>query len=234
MTEYTQEEIDRIAPKPPAPRPALSLSRSTKALLIGIPALALSAWQTYPYLVKPFETRESRVQEDRRPEKPKESPAPAPTNQMRKIEKAIPQPTLEQVEEATKILTDEDKAACALYLADNNMDPKKFTVYDLRRYKFVLKKVSGIYGTDIIPLAAMTLKAQEQLKEKGVSESCLTMLQGMRTLNGLANSSFAEGLAAYTMAREKFKSHDIAIGALKGLADGIELHDAAIDNGIKP
>ena len=70
-------------------------------------------------------------------------------------------------------------------------------------------------------IADMTVKAQKLLKEVGVKESLLNIMEGMNRLfsKPIENQSYAEYTAAYITLREKGFSHKEAIDSLKAILE---------------
>jgi len=87
------------------------------------------------------------------------------------------------------------------------------------RFRTLLELLSEKFVEDRQQIANMTVKAQSMLRDKGVSESLLDIMEGMNGLfySDVRDMKYAEYVAAYVTMRIQGLSHDDAIHSLRAL-----------------
>ena len=93
------------------------------------------------------------------------------------------------------------------------------------RFRSLLHQLSSTYAENPEQIADMTVRAQQLLKEKGVSEKLLNIMEGMNQLFSRTKGlKYAEYAAAYITLRVQGQSHASAIRGLKALLQGLGLY----------
>lgn len=91
------------------------------------------------------------------------------------------------------------------------------------RFRSLLTQLSNTFVENRQQIADMSVSAQEILKEKGIKEKLLNIMEGMNKLfpKKIENQKYAEYSAAYLVLRDKGESHIEAIEGLKALVAAI-------------
>lgn len=94
------------------------------------------------------------------------------------------------------------------------------------RFRSLLNQLSSTYVENKQQIADMSVKAQQILKEDGVEESLLNIMEGLNQLfsRKIENQKYAEYLAAYVTLRNKGQSHSQAISGLKAILQGMGVY----------
>jgi hypothetical protein len=87
------------------------------------------------------------------------------------------------------------------------------------RFTMLLDTLDPKFVEDRKAIADMTVKAQQMLKAKGISERLDRIMEGMNTAmySTIQNQKYAEYISAYLTLRENGQSHDSAVNGLKAL-----------------
>ena len=86
------------------------------------------------------------------------------------------------------------------------------------RFSSLLRQLSSTFAENQAQIADMTVMAQNLLKKEGISESLLTIMEGMNQLFSTTTGlKYSEYVAAYVTLRTKGQSHTDAIVGLKEL-----------------
>jgi len=91
------------------------------------------------------------------------------------------------------------------------------------RFRSLLNQLSNTYVENRQQIADSSVKAQEMLKDKGIEESLLNIMEGMNQLflRKIENQKYSEYVVAYIVLRNKGESHREAIEGLKALIQAI-------------
>ena len=87
------------------------------------------------------------------------------------------------------------------------------------RFRSLLRQLSQTFVEGRQQIADISVKAQQIMKKNGISESLLTIMEGMNQLvsSEVRNLNYAEYLSAYVVLRNKGESHAQAIDGLQGI-----------------
>ncbi|MDV2503799.1 MAG: hypothetical protein RX318_07575 [bacterium] len=87
------------------------------------------------------------------------------------------------------------------------------------RFRSLLRQLSQTFVEDQQQIADMSVTVQQIMKEKGISESLLIIMEGMNQLvsSEVGNLKYAEYISAYATLRNKGDSHAQAIAGLQGI-----------------
>lgn len=87
------------------------------------------------------------------------------------------------------------------------------------RFRSLLKQLSSNYVEDEKKIADMTVSAQSLLKNNGINESLINLMEGMNQLFTTKNEKqkYAEYISAYCAFRNKGQSHDDSIQTLQAM-----------------
>jgi hypothetical protein len=87
------------------------------------------------------------------------------------------------------------------------------------RFRSLLEQLSTKYVEDKGKMAGMTVKAQQLLREQGVNEKMLNIMEGMNKIfsQPFPNQKCAEYVSFYIQFRTKGQSHDEAVNGLRTL-----------------
>jgi hypothetical protein len=101
------------------------------------------------------------------------------------------------------------------------VDDGYVAVDDIRvaRFRSLLDQLSETSSSSEQQIADQTVKCQELLKDKGIKESLINIMEGMNKIfaSSTQKKQYSEWLAAYVVLREKSTSHDDAIKSLEGI-----------------
>lgn len=88
-------------------------------------------------------------------------------------------------------------------------------------FRSLLEDLSYTYVEDGQQIADMTVKSRQVLKEKGIYESLLKMMEGMNALfsKKIENQQYAEYIAAYMTLRMDGHSHTDAVLGLDAILE---------------
>lgn len=94
------------------------------------------------------------------------------------------------------------------------------------RFRSLLSQLSSTYIEGQQQIADLSVKAQQLMKNDGVDESLLNIMEGLNQLfsTKIENQKYAEYAAAYVTLRSKGQSHSQAIGGLKALLRRMGVH----------
>lgn len=94
------------------------------------------------------------------------------------------------------------------------------------RFRSLLRQLSHTFVEDPQQIADMSVKGLQMLKQDGISESLLNIMEGMNQLfsTKVANQKYAELIAAYLTLRDKGQSHTQAIAGLQGILRGMGIY----------
>lgn len=88
----------------------------------------------------------------------------------------------------------------------------------VKRFRSLLDQLSQKYVEDEQQIADMTVKIIEILKEKGISEKPLAIMEGMNSLfYSAAKLHYVEYVSTYVTLRDSGKSHEAAVIGLRML-----------------
>jgi hypothetical protein len=95
--------------------------------------------------------------------------------------------------------------------------------FTVNRFRTLLNELSYTYVENRQQIADMSVKAQQILKERGIKESLLNIMEGLNQIftRKIENQKYAEYAAAYLTLRSKGESHRDAILGLKALVEAI-------------
>jgi hypothetical protein len=87
------------------------------------------------------------------------------------------------------------------------------------RFRSLLGQLSDTFVENKQQIADMSIKGLQMLKQDGISESLLNIMEGMNQLfsTRVENQKYAEYIAAYLTLRDKGQSHRQAIAGLQGI-----------------
>ncbi len=91
------------------------------------------------------------------------------------------------------------------------------------RFRSLLQQLTSKFIEDRAKIAGMTVKAQKMLREKGVNQKMLDMMEGINKLfpRRFPNQQYAEYLAVYVNSRIQGQSHNETLGGLQALLEAI-------------
>jgi len=91
------------------------------------------------------------------------------------------------------------------------------------RFRSLLDQLSATFVEDRSKIAAVTVKGQEILREKGIEEKMLRMMEGTNRLflKPFPNQKYSEYLSAYVVLRVQGETHDEALEGLRALLEGL-------------
>jgi hypothetical protein len=94
------------------------------------------------------------------------------------------------------------------------------------RFRSLLEQLSGKYIETDQQIANMTVKAQRLMRDEGVEEKLLNIMEGMNRLfvSEQPNMSYAEYASAYVVLRNKGQTHDETIKGLHDLLAALGIH----------
>jgi len=94
------------------------------------------------------------------------------------------------------------------------------------RFRRLLEQLSSTYVEDRQQIADMSVKAQQILRDNGIEESLLTIMEGLNQILSmkLENQKYAEYVAFYVTLRDKGQSHSEAISGLKAILRGLGVY----------
>lgn len=97
---------------------------------------------------------------------------------------------------------------------------------NIARFRSLLKQLSKTFVEDPQQIADMSVKGQQMLKQDGISENLLNIMEGMNQLfyTKVANQKYAEYIAAYLTLRDKGQSHKQAISGLQEILRSMGVH----------
>jgi len=95
--------------------------------------------------------------------------------------------------------------------------------YTIGRFRNLLNELSYTYVENRQQIADMSVTAQQILKERGIKESLLNIMEGINQIfpRKIENQKYAEYAAAYLTLRSKGESHRDAIVGLKALVEAL-------------
>lgn len=107
--------------------------------------------------------------------------------------------------------------------AKGYVSPDHLTV---ARFSRLLSQLSSTYVEDKQQIADMSVKAQQLLRDNGVEEDLLKIMEGLNQLfsRKIENQKYAEYASAYVTLRDKGQSHTEAINGLRALLQGIGVY----------
>jgi len=87
------------------------------------------------------------------------------------------------------------------------------------RFRSLLRQLSTMFVEDEQQIADMTAKARQMLRDDGIKESLLNMMEGMNQVftKRIENQQYAEYITVYITLRRKGESHADAISGLQGI-----------------
>jgi len=91
------------------------------------------------------------------------------------------------------------------------------------RFRSLLQQLSATYIENPQQIADMSVKAKELLKNDGIDEKLMNIMEAMNKLfpKKIENQKYAEYIAAYVTLRHKGQTHDQAVIGLQELLRGI-------------
>lgn len=89
------------------------------------------------------------------------------------------------------------------------------------RFRSLLEQLDSKFNENQTEIADMTVKTQEILRGKGISEKMLNIMEGMNRLfpTRFPNQKYAEYLASYLVLRDSGQTHREAIEGLEALLE---------------
>lgn len=96
----------------------------------------------------------------------------------------------------------------------------------IARFRSLLQQLDVKFVESKKQIGDMSVTAQNLLKEEGVKESLMNIMEGMNQLfSGTPeNLKYAEYASAYVVLRSKGQSHDEAIGGLRAILQGLGIY----------
>lgn len=94
------------------------------------------------------------------------------------------------------------------------------------RYRSLLTQLDGKYIENQQQIANMTLTAHKLLRDKGIEESPLTIMEGVNRLYfnlSHTNEQYANIAGMYSMLRDKGMKHDEALDGMQEIIQGVGL-----------
>jgi len=94
------------------------------------------------------------------------------------------------------------------------------------RFKSLLRQLSDKFVESEQPIADMTVKGQSILREEGISEKMLNMMEGINQIfsSNIENQKYGEYLSLYAMLRIQGQNHDDAISGLQAVMRGLGMN----------
>jgi hypothetical protein len=92
------------------------------------------------------------------------------------------------------------------------------------RFKSLLNQLTELYIEDREDIAHTTFAAKKMLKERGIEEKMLNIMEGINSIfyQKVENQKYKEYVAAYVTVRAKGMSHQDAIKGLKDIIKAIK------------
>ena len=96
----------------------------------------------------------------------------------------------------------------------------------IARFRSLLQQLDSTYIESKKQIGDMTVTAQNLLRNEGIKESLLNIMEGMNGLfsKRVENQSYAEYTTAYIVLRKKGQSHYEAIAGLKALLESLGIY----------
>lgn len=95
----------------------------------------------------------------------------------------------------------------------------------IARFRSLLQQLDTKYSESKQQIADMSVKAQSMLKEKGLQESLLNIMEGMNKLfSSPADLKYAEYLGAYLTLRDKGQSHNESVMGLQAILQSLGVY----------
>jgi hypothetical protein len=96
----------------------------------------------------------------------------------------------------------------------------------IARFRSLLQQLDSTYIESKQQIADKTLKTQELLKDRGIKENLLNIMEGMNRLfsTSAGSRSYAEDLGRYIFLRNKGQSHNEAIEGLRALLQSTDIY----------
>ncbi len=93
----------------------------------------------------------------------------------------------------------------------------------ITRFGSLLRELDSTYSESEQEIADITIKAQRLLKDDGINENPLNIMEGMNKLfsSRKEKRSYAAYISTYSVLRKKGKSHDEAIEVLKAVVQKV-------------
>lgn len=93
----------------------------------------------------------------------------------------------------------------------------------VRRFASLLESLESQYPESQQEIADMSVRAQQILNEKGITESILNIMEGMNRIgpSNTVNSKYQEVVASYLVLRDKSQSHDEAVSGMSAVLSGL-------------
>lgn len=96
----------------------------------------------------------------------------------------------------------------------------------IARFRSLLRQLSEKYVESPQQIADMSVKAKELLREEGVSEKMLTMMEGLNQVfsTQVPNQRYSEYVSLYIGLRRQGQSHDASINGLRSILQGLGVY----------
>jgi len=96
----------------------------------------------------------------------------------------------------------------------------------IARFGSLLQQLDSTYTESKQQIADMTVTAQKLLRDEGIKENLLNIMEGMNRLFSMRieNQSYAEYASAYVVLRRKGQSHHEAIEGLEALLQSMGIY----------
>lgn len=96
----------------------------------------------------------------------------------------------------------------------------------VKRFNSLLNQLSVKFVEDKERISDMTVKAKQILRDNGIDQRMLKMMEGINSLfyQKIANQKYSEYLSVYVTLRVKGKSHNEAIEGLRNTLDLMDVH----------
>lgn len=96
----------------------------------------------------------------------------------------------------------------------------------VKRFRSLLKQLDATYVENRQQIGDMTVTAQRLLREEGIDEKLLNIMEGLNRLfsKPLENQKYAEYSVMYITLREKGYSHGEAIDSLKAILESMGIY----------
>jgi hypothetical protein len=125
---------------------------------------------------------------------------------------AAPKPAAQQISLEYKLATI-DKG----YVSNDDVS--------IARFRSLLQQLDTKYSESKQQIADMSVKAQSMLRDKGLKESLLNIMEGMNKLfSSPADLIYAEYMAAYVTLRDGGQSHNEAIKGLQTILQSLGIY----------
>jgi hypothetical protein len=140
--------------------------------------------------------------------KPRGADAPTQSAAAPEVQSSVPQREMGSSTESLEY-------KLAVVDAGGYVRPDDLTV---ARFRSLLDQLSAKYVENRTQIADMSVTGQKLLREKGVSQSIQSIMEGLNgVLDGpLGNQKYAEYIALYVQLRDSGKGHDAAVATLRG------------------